>query len=57
MELELFLEEEVPKEMVLRASDAYYAGDPQIPYLSNSFLSLATAKVSTSAHEAIGIDS
>lgn len=43
------------KEMVLRASDAYYAGDPQIPYLSNSFLSLATAKVSTSAHEAIGI--
>jgi 3-hydroxyacyl-CoA dehydrogenase len=43
------------KEMVLRASDAYYAGDPQIPHLSNSFLSLATAKVSTSAHEAIGI--
>lgn len=42
------------KEMVLRASDAYYAGDPQIPHLSNSFLTIAMAKVSTSAHEAIG---
>ena len=41
------------KEMVLRASDNYYNGDPQIPSLSNSFLTVAMAKVSTSANEAI----
>ena len=40
------------KEMVLRASDAFYSGDPQIPHLSNYFLNVATAKVSTSAKEA-----
>jgi 3-hydroxyacyl-CoA dehydrogenase len=40
------------KEMVARAADAYYEGDPQIPNLQNYFLAIATAKVSTSAHEA-----
>jgi len=39
------------KEMALRASDAYYAGDAQIPQLAERFTAIATAKVATSAHE------
>lgn len=43
------------KEMALRASDAYYAGDAQIPQLVEKFQAIATAKVATSAYEAFGI--
>jgi len=43
------------KEMALRASDAYYAGDTQIPQLAERFQSIATAKVATSAYEAFPI--
>lgn len=43
------------KEMALRASDAYYTGDPQIPTLSEKFISIATAKVGTSAYEGIEV--
>jgi 3-hydroxyacyl-CoA dehydrogenase len=39
------------KELALRASDAYYAGDPQIPTLAEKFQTIATAKVATSAYE------
>jgi 3-hydroxyacyl-CoA dehydrogenase len=39
------------KEMALRASDAYYTGDPQIPILAEKFTAIATAKVATSAYE------
>lgn len=40
------------KEMVLRASDDYYDGDPKIPQLRDRFISIATAKVARSAYEA-----
>lgn len=40
------------KEMVLRTSDAFYKGDPQIPQLRNRFLPIATARVAKSAYEA-----
>ena len=40
------------KELVLRASDQYYEGDPQIPRLRDYFVNIATAKVATSAAEA-----
>jgi 3-hydroxyacyl-CoA dehydrogenase len=40
------------KEFALRASDAYYAGDIQIPNLQQRFLDIAMAKVATSAKEA-----
>lgn len=43
------------KEMALRASDAYYNGDPMIPQLAERFTAIATAKVATSAYEAFGI--
>lgn len=43
------------KEMVRRASESYYAGDPEIPHLQHNFLTIAMAKVSTSAHEAIDL--
>lgn len=43
------------KEMVLRLSDGFYAGDPQLPKLFEYFGNIATAKVATSAHEGIGI--
>lgn len=39
------------KEMALRASDAYYNGDAQIPQLAERFTAIATAKVATSAYE------
>jgi 3-hydroxyacyl-CoA dehydrogenase len=39
------------KEMALRASDAYYNGDPMIPQLAERFTAIASAKVATSAHE------
>lgn len=40
------------KEMVLRLSDAYEEGDIQTNSLRNYFLTIAQAKVSSSAHEA-----
>lgn len=40
------------KEFALRASDAYFNGDPQIPTLAEKFTAIATAKVATSAAEA-----
>lgn len=43
------------KEMVLRASESYYEGDPEIPHLQHNFLSIAMAKVSTSAYEAMDL--
>jgi 3-hydroxyacyl-CoA dehydrogenase len=43
------------KEFVLRASDAFYEGDPQLPTLINRFSTIATAKVATSGHEAFEI--
>jgi len=43
------------KELVLRASDSYYVGDPQLPVLQEKFIAIATAKVATSAHEAFAL--
>ncbi len=43
------------KEMALRASDAYYSGDIELPRLKESFLNIGMAKVSTSAHEAFDL--
>lgn len=43
------------KEFALRASDAYYAGDAQIPQLAERFTNIATAKVATSAYEGFSI--
>ncbi|RYG54556.1 MAG: 3-hydroxyacyl-CoA dehydrogenase, partial [Chitinophagaceae bacterium] len=40
------------KEFVLRASDEVHHGEPQTNTLQNRFLTIATAKVATSAHEA-----
>lgn len=39
------------KEMALRASDAYFEGDVQIPTLISHFKPIATATVATSAYE------
>lgn len=39
------------KEMALRASDAFHAGDVQVPVLQENFLNIAMAKVATSAYE------
>ncbi len=39
------------KEFALRASDAYFDGDVQIPTLINKFKTIAMASVATSAHE------
>ncbi|NNK89954.1 MAG: 3-hydroxyacyl-CoA dehydrogenase/enoyl-CoA hydratase family protein [Saprospiraceae bacterium] len=44
------------KEMALRASDAYFEGDVQIPTLINHFKPIATAQVATSAYEAFETD-
>ena len=41
------------KELALRASDGYYNGDVQVPALQNALMNIATAKVATSAHEAM----
>lgn len=43
------------KEMTLRASDSYNPGDPELNRLQEYFMTIATAKVSTSAHEAKGL--
>lgn len=43
------------KEFVLRTSDAYYNGDPQLPTLQERFTTIATAKVATSGYEAFDI--
>jgi len=43
------------KEMTLRTSDAYFEGDPELNRLSDTFMTIATAKVSTSAREAQNI--
>jgi len=40
------------KEMALRLSDSYETGDVELNSLQNIFMNIATAKVSTSAHEA-----
>jgi 3-hydroxyacyl-CoA dehydrogenase len=43
------------KEFALRASDDFFEGDVQTPTLINYFKSIATAAVSTSAHEAFDL--
>ena len=43
------------KEFALRASDAYYAGDTELPQLIEKFTTIATAKVATSAYEGFNI--
>lgn len=43
------------KELVLRASDQYYDGDPQIPRIRDYFVNIATAKVATSAAQGFEI--
>jgi 3-hydroxyacyl-CoA dehydrogenase len=40
------------KEMALRMGDARQSGDIELNRLQNAFMNIATAKVSTSAHEA-----
>jgi 3-hydroxyacyl-CoA dehydrogenase len=41
------------KEMALRCSDLYTTGDPELNTLQAAFMNIATAKVSTSAQEAL----
>jgi 3-hydroxyacyl-CoA dehydrogenase len=41
------------KEMAARASDLYQSGDPELNILQSIFMNIATAKVSTSAQEAL----
>jgi 3-hydroxyacyl-CoA dehydrogenase len=41
------------KEMAARASDLYQSGDPELNILQTIFMNIATAKVSTSAQEAL----
>ena len=43
------------KEFVLRASDESHNGEPETITLQNRFLTIATAKVATSAHEAFDL--
>lgn len=43
------------KEFVVRTSDSFYEGDPQLPTLQQRFTTIATAKVATSALEAFNI--
>ena len=43
------------KEFALRASDDFFEGDVQSPTLINYFKPIATAAVSTSAHEAFDL--
>ncbi len=43
------------KEFVLRAADEMHHGEPETITLQNRFLTIATAKVSTSAHEAFDL--
>ncbi|MFT5231808.1 MAG: 3-hydroxyacyl-CoA dehydrogenase [Candidatus Azotimanducaceae bacterium] len=44
------------KEMALRASDLFQKGDVELNVLQEHFLTIGMAKVSTSAHEAYGLD-
>lgn len=44
------------KEMTLRASQNYQPNDPELNTLQKYFMNIATAKVATSAHEAIDMD-
>lgn len=44
------------KEFVLRASDEYGEGDPELNVLQKYFMNIATAKVATSAEEARGMN-
>jgi 3-hydroxyacyl-CoA dehydrogenase len=43
------------KEFVVRTSDSFYDGDPQLPKLIERFQTIATAKVATSGYEAFEI--
>ncbi|NJM94138.1 MAG: enoyl-CoA hydratase/isomerase family protein, partial [Cytophagales bacterium] len=43
------------KEMTLRVSEAFESGDPELNALQNALMTIATAKVATSAHEAINL--
>lgn len=43
------------KEFVLRAADEMHEDEPETVTLKNRFMSIATAKVATSAHEAFGL--
>ena len=43
------------KEFVVRTSDSFYEGDPQLPTLQERFTTIATAKVATSAREAFDL--
>jgi 3-hydroxyacyl-CoA dehydrogenase len=43
------------KEMILRASDTYRKDDTEVNRLGESFMNIATAKVATSAHEAVNL--
>ncbi|MBO9682663.1 MAG: enoyl-CoA hydratase/isomerase family protein [Flavisolibacter sp.] len=43
------------KEFVVRASDEMHEDEPETITLKNRFLTIATAKVATSAHEAFGL--
>jgi 3-hydroxyacyl-CoA dehydrogenase len=44
------------KEMALRCSDMYQAGDTELNILQNAFMNIAQAKVSTSAHDALAMN-
>jgi 3-hydroxyacyl-CoA dehydrogenase len=44
------------KEMALRCSDMYQKGDAELNILQEAFMNIATAKVSTSAHEAMAMN-
>ncbi len=44
------------KEMTLRASDSYKVGEVEMPELQKRFMNIATARVATSAYEAIDMD-
>ncbi|MBC7934289.1 MAG: 3-hydroxyacyl-CoA dehydrogenase/enoyl-CoA hydratase family protein [Rhizobacter sp.] len=43
------------KEFILRAADEMHAGEPETITLQNRFLTIATAKVATAAHEAFDL--
>lgn len=43
------------KEMTVRASDEYHAGQIELPHLQDRYMTIATAKVATSAQEAFGM--
>jgi len=43
------------KEMVVRTSDSFTEGDTKLPHLQQRFVTIATAKVATSGHEAFEI--